>query len=259
MPSIRLFGLLLSLSAAVNAATIERADVSGGQVFIHGTGFGVTTTPVVTLAGVHLTVSSYSTTDVVAALPVADAGSYALVVRSFSLGHTLLASLDLTVGAVGPVGPQGLTGATGPQGPAGPAGAQGPQGDPGPAGAQGATGAQGAAGPQGPQGVQGAAGPATPDARFGTNTNKAQGGATGRLCTIGEIILTAGPFAQGAVANGQYFSRTLEPVLFDIIGITYGDDPNGLGFLYRLPDLTSAAPNGMTYSICTRGVFPSIN
>jgi hypothetical protein len=59
---------------------------------------------------------------------------------------------DLTIGAVGPQGPQGATGATGPQGPTGatgPAGPQGPQGNTGPAGPQGA---QGPTGPQGPQG-----------------------------------------------------------------------------------------------------------
>jgi microcystin-dependent protein len=83
------------------------------------------------------------------------------------------------------------------------------------------------------------------------------GGATGRTCTIGEIILSAGPLAPGYVANGQYLNRTQEPVLFDLIGTTFGDDPNNAGILFRLPDLRSAAPNGLTYSICSRGIFPA--
>jgi hypothetical protein len=134
----------------------------------------------------------------------------------------------MTVGAIGPQGPKGAAGATGPRGIAG---ATGPQGIPGPSGS---------------------------DPAFGNGTNTASGQATGATCTIGQVLLTASPIAQGYVANGQYLSRTQEPILFDLLGITYGDDPNGLGFLFRLPDLTAAAPNGMTYSICARGVFPSL-
>jgi collagen triple helix repeat protein len=62
---------------------------------------------------------------------------------------------DLTVGAVGPQGPQGLAGSQGPQGVQGPAGPQGPQGDVGPAGSQGAVGPAGPQGPEGPTGPQG--------------------------------------------------------------------------------------------------------
>jgi hypothetical protein len=76
----------------------------------------------------------------------------------------VLASGDLTIGAVGPQGPagpvgpqgaqgsQGEVGATGPTGPVGP---QGPAGEPGLPGATGATGPQGPVGPQGLPGVQG--------------------------------------------------------------------------------------------------------
>ena len=81
----------------------------------------------------------------------------------------------------------------------------------------------------------------------------------GATCTIGQILLTAAPFAQGVIANGQYLDRTQYTALFDMIGTTYGDDPNGQGILFRVPDLTGAAPNGLTYSICALGVFPSRN
>ena len=61
---------------------------------------------------------------------------------------------EVTIGAVGPTGPQGDTGPQGEQGPIGP---QGEQGLTGPAGAQGE---QGPTGPQGLQGLTGAVGPA---------------------------------------------------------------------------------------------------
>src|SRR5205807_2526948 len=86
-------------------------------------------------------------------------------------------TLDVTIGAVGPTGPQGAAGPTGPRGatgPAGPAGVAGPAGPTGPAGVAGPTGATGPAGtagvagptgptgPTGPAGAQGPAGPTGP-------------------------------------------------------------------------------------------------
>ncbi len=105
-------------------------------------------------------------------------------------------------------------------------------------------------GPQGPPGPAGTS-------AFGTAPPFAPVSSTGAQCTIGQIILTAGPFAQGVIANGQYLSRTIDPVLFQVIGTQFGDDPNGNGVLFRVPDLQAAAPNGLTYSICDRGVFPT--
>ncbi len=63
---------------------------------------------------------------------------------------------DLTIGAVGPEGPQGEQGKLGPQGEQGKVGAQGEQGKIGPEGAQGE---QGKIGPEGAQGEQGKIGP----------------------------------------------------------------------------------------------------
>jgi microcystin-dependent protein len=51
-------------------------------------------------------------------------------------------------------------------------------------------------------------------------------GFNGVTCYIGQVLLTAGPFAPGYKLNGQYLNRTQEPVLFDVIGTTFGDDPN---------------------------------
>lgn len=132
-------------------------------------------------------------------------------------------------------------GATGPQGPPGPQGQPGIQGAPGP---------QGVPGPQGPPGVAGAT---TPDARFGQNTNEAASG-TGQACTLGEILLSAGAVTNGLPANGQLLPISQNPALFSLLGTNFGGDGQ---VQFKLPDLRSVAPNGLTYSICTQGAFPS--
>jgi Phage Tail Collar Domain/Collagen triple helix repeat (20 copies) len=160
-------------------------------------------------------------------------------------------------GPIGPVGPAGAPGATGPSGPAGPPGAIGPQGAAGPAGPAGIglQGIQGPPGPPGPAGPVGPAGPAGSDPRFGNNTNTAAEG-RGRDCTLGEIILSAGTVANGTPANGQLLPISQNTAVFALLGTTYGG--NGTT-TFALPDLRSAAPNGLTYSICLQGIFPSRN
>jgi len=73
-------------------------------------------------------------------------------------------------------------------------------------------------------------------------------------CTIGEIKLSAGNAAAGIPANGQLLSIAQNPSLFQILGTTYGGDGQTT---FALPDLRGAAPNGLTYTICDDGVFPS--
>jgi len=136
---------------------------------------------------------------------------------------------------------------TGEQGPIG------PQGDAGPAGADGSPGADGLAGPVGPVGPQGPPGPATPDPRFGNDTGQAASGA-GDTCTIGDVMLSAGSVASGLPANGQLLTISEFDTLFFQLGTTYGGDGQTT---FALPDLRSAAPNGMTYSICWTGIFPT--
>jgi Phage Tail Collar Domain len=94
---------------------------------------------------------------------------------------------------------------------------------------------------------------APPDARFGTNTSIAAAGA-GATCTLGEITLTAGAVANGTPAQGQILAISSNVALFSLLGTTYGGDGTST---FALPDLRGAAPNGLTYSICTTGVFPS--
>src|SRR5262249_29255348 len=88
---------------------------------------------------------------------------------------------------------------------------------------------------------------------FGTNTNKAVAG-NGETCTLGEIILSAGPIANGVPANGQILMISQETALFDLLGNQFGGD--GVT-TFAVPDLRAAAPNGLTYSVCDLGVFPS--
>jgi hypothetical protein len=144
-------------------------------------------------------------------------------------------------GPSGPQGPVGVTGATGPQGPTG---AAGPTGPTGPTGATGPTGPQGPAGPSGTAGI------------FGTNTNESfAGSSAGAACTIGDVILTASVevATNWLPAKGQTLSIASDTALFSLIGINYGG--NGTTN-FDLPNLTAAAPDGLTYIICVSGVFP---
>lgn len=166
-------------------------------------------------------------------------------------------------GPRGPVGPAGPRGATGPQGVAGKDGAPGIQGAVGPTGPQGPTGATGPAGIQGPTGPTGATGSTGPQgppgpaggdsAPFGNNTNQAAAG-RGQTCTLGEILLFAGSVANGIPANGQLLPISQNIALFSLLGTNFGG--NG-STTFALPDLRAAAPNGLTYSICDEGIFPS--
>jgi hypothetical protein len=169
-----LYFVLCLFPVAANA-TVTSANVSGQTLKVAGT-FGIAKSPIVTFNGSAIVVSSFTTSTIVATLPPASfLGTYSLTVQSFtSKSASTIDSISLTVGAVGPPGPQGpigLTGATGPQGatglegPMGPSGVDGlpgPQGPPGPQGLQGAIGPAGPQGPQGGTGATGAAGPQGP-------------------------------------------------------------------------------------------------
>ena len=175
-------------------------------------------------------------------------------------------------GASGPAGARGLDGSDGASGAAGgpgadgqagPRGPHGLQGAPGPQGPKGDTGPQGPKGETGPQGPMGDIGPQGPPdqttwdylSRFGENTGAA---VEARWeCMMGEIMLSAGSVAKGVPAAGQLLSKTLYPRLYSLIGTTYGGD-GGDGYgSFRLPDLRPVTPNGMTYTICVDGWYPS--
>lgn len=154
------------------------------------------------------------------------------------------ADISIAITVTGPQGPGGLKGDVGPSGQQGP---QGPTGQPGPTGPAGAKGDPGATGPRGIQG------PAT--AGLGVNTNWAVSG-RGQVCTLGEIILSAGAVANGLPANGQLLLIGTNAALFSLLGTRYGGDGQTN---FGIPDLRSLAPNDLTYSICVTGVFPNPN
>ncbi len=90
--------------------------------------------------------------------------------------------------------------------------------------------------------------------RFGVGTQIAKAGA-GQRCTLGEVILNAGSVANGVPADGQLLSISANEDLYKLLGIEFGGDGKTT---FGLPNLRSATPNGLTYSVCTHGdpVFP---
>jgi hypothetical protein len=89
-------------------------------------------------------------------------------------------------------------------------------------------------------------------ARFGTNTSSAQAGYGGE-CVLGQVWLVAGFRSSGIPAIGQILSIAQNSALFSLMGTTYGG--NGTS-TFALPDLRGAAPSGLTYVICTVGIYP---
>lgn len=133
-------------------------------------------------------------------------------------------------------GPVGATGPAGPAGPVGPVGPVGPKGD---------TGAKGDTGPTGPG-----------TTAFGDDTGNAAASWTNDdACVLGTISLTANvQRGYGMPAKGQVLPISSNTAMFSLLGTTYGGD--GVT-TFALPDLRAAAPDHMTYSICTEGLYPS--
>jgi hypothetical protein len=187
---------LASSQAVAQAMRIMQVviDISASPNVLRISGAGFAPNSTVSLAGVTLSKSLLTDSQIVAVLPPTIApGDYLLQVSGRSL-----ASWNLTFGVAGPQGPAGLPGAQGPQGAPGVAG---PQGPPGPQGMPGAPGLLGPTGPQGPQGVQGPRGDT---------------GLTGAAGPVGPQGPT-GP--QGPAGPG---STALPPMLYDTTGKAVG-------------------------------------
>ena len=110
--------------------------------------------------------------------------------------------------------------------------------------------------PYRPSRSSGPAGPSGTAGIFGTDNNGAsEGEGAGASCTLGEVTLTAAViYADNwSPAKGQTLPISENTALFDLIGTNYGG--NGTTN-FELPNLTAAAPNGLTYLICVAGVFP---
>jgi microcystin-dependent protein len=92
---------------------------------------------------------------------------------------------------------------------------------------------------------------------FGSKTNAAKiGGSSGPECTLGEVLLMGGSTlgANMIPANGQLLSISSFTALWSLYGTRYGG--NGTS-TFGVPNLKSAAPNGLSYAICvSNAVFP---
>ena len=112
--------------------------------------------------------------------------------------------------------------------------------------------------PEGPAGPQGEPGPAGGAVGFGNNTNWATDGKSVncQFAYLGQVFLSAGNVAIGIRAEGQLLPIDNHPSLFSLLGTYYGGDGRTT---FALPDLRDAAPDGMTYSICLEGYYPSRN
>jgi hypothetical protein len=190
----------ISISQAIH-------DTLNDFLTIEGLNFGADE-PVVTLAGQVLDVSSYSDTQLVVDVAGFSPGVRALVVAASSPSRE--ARMDLTLGAVGPQGDQGIQGPQGDTGAQGPQGEQGIQGETGAQGLQGEQGIQGETGAQGPQGEQGIPGETGAQGLQGEQgipgETGAQGpqGDTGAQGPQGE----PGPAGGGSQADGPQFSNS---------------------------------------------------
>ena len=91
-------------------------------------------------------------------------------------------------------------------------------------------------------------------AKFGNNPSPSANGTTAADCTLGEIRLFAGSVAGAVRAVGQLLPINQNQALFSLLGTKFGGDGETT---FALPDLSDVAPNGLTYAICTVGIFPS--
>ena len=193
-----------------------------------------------------------------ASLVTYQGGAYVAVSGNVGTPPSTSSASWAQVAAPGQIGIQGPQGDPGPAGPPGPVGPVGPAGADGTNGTNGTDGSDGSIGPAGPIGPRGATGPqGTPGnndfaSQFGSNSIAADG--SGAQCTLGEIMLTAGDVANGMIANGRILPITEYEELYTLLGTQFGG--NGTTN-FQLPDLSSLAPNGLTYSICIEGIYPT--
>jgi len=96
--------------------------------------------------------------------------------------------------------------------------------------------------------------PASADTRFGTNLSPTAAGYPSIDCVIGQVLLFAGNVGLGLPADGRTLQIVQYQALYAVIGARFGG--NG-STTFALPNLTNSAPNGLTYMICTEGIFPS--
>lgn len=235
-------------------------DLENKQVLISGSNLDNGTTPIVTLGDSdyvlsvcnacydeHLITAEYVDT-------IAD-GDYLLTVTTGpSAGQT--DTYDLTVGAMGPAGPQGEPGQRGLPGEQGPPGEPGPQGEQGPQGPQGEPGAPGPIGPTGPVGPPGTAGPPGEQGPQGEPGPQGEQGPPGAVPEI-VYVTQAGVFSATAmcpagykVTGGGYINLS--------VGFSPGlnaSAPNFGGNGWTVVVNSLLTPSIQVYAVCLRVVY----
>lgn len=156
--------------------------------------------------------------------------------------------MELEIAIEGQPGPQG------PVGPAGPPERKGPRVHPVRRGQRGRQDPREQLEPPGRPVLRARLGRQLPTLVLAPTRVSARSG-VGVTCTMGAVWLTAGIIAGAVPAAGQTLLITQNTALFSLLGVTYGGDGKTT---FALPDMRSAAPNGLTYVICTQGIFPAI-
>ena len=226
-------------------------DGENSQILISGLNLDNGITPIVTLGDssyiLSVCKSCYDKNLITAEYvdPIAE-GDYLLTVTT-GPSEEQTDTYDLTVGAVGPEGPQGpqgeqgLPGEQGLQGEQGPPGEQGPQGEQGPPGEQGLQGEPGLAGvpgPQGSPGPQGEPGPPGPAPELVYRTQAGVFTATA-MCPAGYKV-TGGGYINLSIG----FSPSLT-----------ASAPNFGGDGWTVVVTSLLAPAIQAYAVCLRVVY----
>jgi microcystin-dependent protein len=76
---------------------------------------------------------------------------------------------------------------------------------------------------------------------------------------IGDIVLSTNAYDSGGSyipADGRVLPLGVYPLLFSILGIRFGGNGQST---FAVPDLRPFTPQGLQYSICAFGDFPSKN
>ena len=77
----------------------------------------------------------------------------------------------------------------------------------------------------------------------------------GGSCTLGDIVLSANSYGNGALepADGRILPVQQNLTLFSLLRARFGGDGEST---FALSDLRAFAPQGLQYSICTVGTYP---
>jgi len=159
--------------------------------------------------------------------------------------------LAASIGATGPIGPQGIQGITGPTGAQGDEGIQGVTGAQGDTGDTGAEGEQGITGPQGIQGAQGITGPTGVIGATGPMGQTGATGANGSPLTIygttggtGTLDSSGTPAAIATLSglpSGYY-------LLIGMVNILNGESPNSPAYSFTIANGATVVSSGQILS-----------